>query len=309
MTHFIPDSSNHGEQGYLNMLHRILTDGKYRKPEGEEGRKELFAQPLRFDLSDNKLPLMTTKKTFFKSLAVEMLWFISGEQDVEPLKNGNVKIWDLWANEEGVVGPLYGFQWRHWRVDPEAAPFYGGKSEIDQLAECISSLRNRPEARSHMITAWRPDHLKLMSIKPCHILLQFYRHGSELSLMLTQRSCDAYLGVPFNIAQYSLLTHMVAHQLGCTAKEFIWVGGDVHIYENHFEQVSLQLKNPILPPPKIEFKRTPESIDDYRFEDFVLVGYESAGYVPGEVSAQGQPGKGVRLPQAWRTTGHSRPND
>lgn len=286
-----------GETGYLEMLRRILEEGRFRKPLGEEGRNELFAQPLRFDLSSGQLPLMTTKKVFFKSLAVEMLWFISGDQDVSLLKKHNVGIWNIWANDEGVVGPLYGFQWRHWRVDPAASPLLGGATEIDQLAEVMKSLRERPEARSHMITAWRPDHLKHMSIKPCHILLQFYRYGDEISLMLTQRSCDAYLGVPFNIAQYSLLTHMVAHQLGCTAKEFIWVGGDVHIYENHFEQVRQQLKKPILGVPTLAFSRVPPSIFDYTLDDFTLNGYESAPFVRGEVSAQGQPGRGIRLPQ------------
>lgn len=301
--HMLPAfKSTAGEVGYLRMLQLILDEGQYRKPEGEEGRKEVFAHQLRFDLRGNVLPLMTSKKTMFKSLAEEMLWFISGEQDVALLKKSNVKIWDLWANDEGVVGPLYGFQWRHWRVDPLAQAYNGGKEEIDQLAQVIASLRDRPEARSHMITAWRPDHLKLMSIKPCHVLLQFYRFGDEVSLMLTQRSCDAYLGVPFNIAQYALLTHMVAHQIGCTAREFIWVGGDVHIYENHFDQVQQQLTQPVKLPPTVVFKRKPDSIDDYTLEDIELVGYESAPWVPAAVSPQGQPGKGVALPQAWSRT-------
>ena len=283
------------EYDYLCMLSNILNEGRYRKPEGEEGRYELFAQPLRFDLSSGKLPLMTTKKVFFKSLAVEMLWFLSGSQDISLLKENNVKIWDIWANKEGVVGPLYGFQWRHWRVDPAVKKYHNGKEEIDQIAEVMQSLRDRPEARSHMVTAWRPDHLKLMAIKPCHILLQFYRYGDEVSLMLTQRSCDAYLGVPFNIAQYSLLTHMVAHQLDCEAKEFVWVGGDVHIYKNHVDQVREQLGKPILPYPTIHFKRKPADIFSYEFDDFDLRGYAHADYLPGEVSPQGQPGKGVLL--------------
>lgn len=289
----------YGELAYLDMLKRILSDGEYRKPEGEEGRKELFAQSLRFDLTENKLPLMTSKKTIFKSLALEMLWFISGEQDVRLLTQDDVKIWNLWANEDGIVGPLYGYQWRHWQVDPQVGALLGGATEIDQLAECIKSLRDRPEARSHMITAWRPDHLKAMSIKPCHVLLQFYRYGNEVSLMLTQRSCDAYLGVPFNIAQYALLTHMIAHQLGCTAKEFIWVGGDVHVYENHFDQVEQQLSQPVYPSPTISFNRKPDSIGEYKFSDFTLLGYQSAPFAPAKVSPQGRPGKGIQLRQAW----------
>lgn len=284
------------EEAYLDMLRRILDEGQYRKPEDEEGRYELFAQPLRFDLSDNKLPLLTTKKVFFKSLAVEMLWFLSGSQDISLLNENNVKIWNIWANEEGVVGPLYGFQWRHWRIDPAVSEkYYNGAKEIDQIAEVMLTLRERPEARSHMVTAWRPDHLKLMSIKPCHILLQFYRWDNEVSLMLTQRSCDAYLGVPFNIAQYSLLTHMVAHQLDCKAREFIWFGGDVHIYENHTDQVREQLNRPIQAPPTITFRRKPADIFSYVLDDFNLQGYVHADYMPGDVSPQGQPGKGVRL--------------
>ncbi len=283
------------EAGYLAMLERILTEGNYRKPDNEEGRYELFAQPLRFDLTHNQLPLMTTKKVFFKSLAVEMLWFLTGSQDTKLLKQHNVKIWDTWENSEGIVGPLYGYQWRHWQIDPAIQHLHNGKTEIDQIATVMKSLQERPEARSHMVTAWRPDHLKAMSIKPCHILLQFYLVNNELSLMLTQRSCDAYLGVPFNIAQYSLLTQMVAHQLGCKAKEFIWIGGDVHIYENHVDQVKAQIEKPILDIPSISFKRKPADIFSYKFDDFEVTNYNHADYVPAQVSPQGQPGKGVFL--------------
>lgn len=283
------------ERGYLRLLQRILSQGTFRKPEDEEGRFELFAQPLRFDLSGGKLPLMTTKKVFFKSLAVEMLWFLSGQQDTELLDRYGVRIWDIWKNEEGVIGPLYGYQWRHWHIDPATRHLYGGALEIDQMKVVMDSLRHRPEARSHMVTAWRPDHLKAMSIKPCHVLLQFYRVGNKLSLMLTQRSCDAYLGVPFNIAQYSLLTHMVAHQLGCEADEFIWVGGDVHIYDNHLEQVREQLGRTIQPGPTLHFNRKPNSLFDYTLEDFEVRDYVHAGYTPAEVSPQGQPGKGIRI--------------
>lgn len=291
------------EKSYIQMLKDILDNGAYRKPDDnpdEEGRYELFAQPLRFDLTNNSLPMMTTKKVFFKSLAVEMLWFLSGSQDTSILDKYGVKIWDVWKNKDNIVGPLYGYQWRHWQIDPCAKKQYperfgSDETEIDQFANVMKSLRDRPEARSHMITAWRPDHLRLMSIKPCHILLQFYRVGDEVSLMMTQRSCDAYLGVPFNIAQYSLLTHMVAHQLGCTAKEFIWVGGDVHIYENHVTQVREQIEKPILDSPKIHFNNKPEDLFSYSFEDFEVIDYVHSDYVPAEVSPQGQPGKGVFL--------------
>lgn len=286
----------YGEQAYLSMLSNILDQGVFRKPDDEEGRYELFAQPLKFDLRDWTLPLMTTKKTMFKSLAAEMLWFLSGSSKVDFLHQNDVHIWDTWANKDGEVGPLYGYQWRHWHVDPKVSEqFYGGATEIDQFANVMKTLAERPEARSHMVTAWRPDHLKAMSIKPCHILLQFYRVDNEVSLAMYQRSCDSFLGVPFNIAQYSLLTHMVAHQLGCTAKEFTWIGGDVHIYENHVEQVREQLTREILSPPTLKIKRKPNTVFDYQLEDFEVLNYEHASYLKGDISAQGQPGKGVGL--------------
>jgi thymidylate synthase len=224
-----------------------------------------------------------------------MLWFLSGSQNIAFLLEHDVHIWDEWANQDGDVGPLYGYQWRHWRIDPKLVHLYGGATEIDQMAEVMQTLQERPEARSHMVTAWKPDHLKAMSIKPCHILLQFYRYDDEISLMLTQRSCDAFLGVPFNIAQYSLLTHMVAHQLGCTAKEFTWIGGDVHIYENHVTQIREQLSRPVLEPPRISFARKPPSLFDYRYEDFLVHDYQHGGFLKGNVSLQGTPGQGIRI--------------
>lgn len=284
-----------GEPAYLAMCRRILDEGTYRKPEDEEGRYEAFAQPLKFDLTDWQLPLLTTKRMQWKSLAVEMLWFISGSSKVDLLHQNDVHIWDLWANEEGDVGPLYGYTWRHWWIDPNLTELNGGETEIDQLAHVMESLKKRPEARSHVITAWRPDWLKAVSIKPCHVYIQIYRVGNEISLLLTQRSCDTFLGVPFNIAQYSLLCHLIAHQLGCTARDFTWMGGDVHIYENHAEQVRKQLDREVGEPPRLRIKRTPESIDGYRFEDLVVEGYDHAPGLKGEISAQGQPKAGVDI--------------
>ena len=284
-----------GEHAYLDMCRRILDSGAYRKPDDEEGRYEAFAQPLKFDLRDHKLPLLTTKRMQWKSLAVEMLWFISGSSKIDLLHENNVKIWDIWANEENDVGPLYGYMWRNWWVDPNLVDLNGGRTEIDQLAQVLTTLKERPEARSHVITAWRPDWLKAMSIKPCHVYLQFYRVGDEVSLLLTQRSCDTFLGVPFNIAQYSLLCHLVAHQLGCTAGEFTWMGGDVHIYENHVEQVREQLTREVKQPPKLKIHRRPETIDGYRFDDFEIEGYEYAKGLKGEISAQGTPKAGTDI--------------
>jgi len=285
-----------GERAYLEMCRHILEEGVYRKPEGEEGRYEAFAQPLKFDLRDGKLPLLTTKRMQVKSLAVEMLWFISGSSRVDMLHDNNVKIWDIWANENNDVGPLYGYMWRHWWVDPNLVDsLHGGREEIDQLGEVMRTLRDRPEARSHVITAWRPDWLKAMSIKPCHVYLQFYRVGDEVSLLLTQRSCDSFLGVPFNIAQYALLTHLVAHQLGCTAGEFTWMGADVHIYENHVDQVREQLGRPVRKAPRLHFRRVPDTIDDYRYDDLEIADYEHAGALKGDISAQGSPKRGVEI--------------
>lgn len=287
-------NSMYGERAYLDMCQRIL-EGPYRKPEGEEGRYESFGEQLRFDLQGYKIPVFTTKKTQWKSLAVEMLWFMRGHQDVSFLHQNGVHIWDTWANADGIVGPLYGYMWRHWGIDPRLQHQFGGATEIDQLKEVMKTLRDRPEARSHMITAWRPDWLKAMAIKPCHFNLQFYRIDNRISLVMTQRSCDTFLGVPFNIAQYSLLTHLVADQLGCVADEFIWQGGDVHIYENHVEQVKEQCQRMVLPEPRLLIHRTPDAIDKYEFHDFELADYEHHGVLRGSISPQGTPGEGTAI--------------
>lgn len=283
------------ERGYLQMCEDILA-GPYRKPDDEEGRYELFDYTLRFpNQQDGHIPLLTTKKVPFKSLAVEMLWFISGSQRTDLLEEYNVPIWDTWKDENNVVGPLYGFQWRHWRVDPSLRHLYNGAAEIDQLKNTIESLRNRPEARSHMVTAWRPDHLKAMSIKPCHVLLQFYRIDDKLSLSLYQRSCDTFLGVPFNIAQYSVLLHLVAHVIGCKPDTFTWHGGDVHIYENHVDQIQEQLDRPPRTFPRLVIHNKEQDIDNVFFEDLELVGYDPHPRLKGDISPQGTPGHVVEL--------------
>lgn len=282
----------YNEPGYLQMAQTIMQHGNYRKPDGEEGRREVFDYTLRFDLRNNTLPLLTTKFVPFKSLAVEMLWFISGSQRVDLLHDYGVPIWDTWGDPDtGVVGPLYGYQWRHWHVDPIVSGDY--HEEVDQLEEVLKKLRDKPEARSHVVTAWRPDHLPAMAIKPCHMLFQFYRFDGKLSLSLFQRSCDTFLGVPFNIAQYSLLCHMVARYLGDEAYEFIWHGADVHIYENHFEQINTQIEREPGQFPKIYMPR--KHPDKYEFADFTLDGYEHQGRLKGDISPQGQPGKGQEI--------------
>ena len=283
------------ENGYLDLCRNILETGAYRQPEGEEGRYELFAQPLKFDLRDRTLPLLTTKKMQWKSLATEMLWFISGETTTQPLKDNGVGIWDTWSGENGEVGPLYGYMWRHWWVDPNLTELNEGRTEIDQLQQVIKGLRERPEARSHMITAWRPDWLNAMSIKPCHILLQFYRIEDEVHLAVYQRSCDMFLGVPFNIAQYSLLTHLVSHHIGCEAGTFTWIGGDTHIYETHIDQVREQLTRTPLRPPKLIIHNHKPVINGYTMDDFSVDDYHRHDAIKAPISPQGQPGRGTRI--------------
>lgn len=283
----------------LDMYSDILKSPRVRGDKDEENRWEIFCYPLHFNISDWRLPLLTTKKMQWKSLAVELLWFLRGETNVEFLHRHGVRIWDTWANEDGDIGPVYGKLWRDIPADPLASRSDAGGT-IDQLANVVASLRYRPQARSHVMVAWRPDWLPLGSIKPCHVYFQFYRYGDELELMLTQRSCDAFLGVPFNIAQFSLLAHIVAHMLGIRAVRFHWIGGDVHIYENHFEQVREQLRRepelndwrPV--PPKVFIRREPQDDPgDYDFNDFELVGYEHMGALPASISPQGKPKQGI----------------
>lgn len=285
------------ESGYLTMLAETLGHGKFRKPDGEEGRFELFGGELSFDMSEWKLPLLTTKYMNFKSLAVEMLWFLSGSQTVHFLHKNNVHIWDTWANDgTGIIGPLYGFMMRHWPIDASVAKFHPGKTHIDQMTSVMESLRNRPEARSHMVIMYRPDFLPAQSIKPCHYALQFYRYDNEISLKVTQRSCDIFLGVPFNIAQYGLLLAMVCHQLDCVPKTLIWSGGDIHIYENHVEQARKQLLNEIKPPPKILFLGAkPKDLFNYTYDHFLIQNYMPGPRIKGAISAQGKPKQGVLL--------------
>ena len=339
----IDGHSIYGEPGYLNLGRNILNKGVYRQEGNEFGRYELFAQPLKFNLLGNVLPLLTTKRVFFRGLAYEMLFFIGGETNIKFLKKNGINIWDIWADENDEIGPLYGHQWNHWRVDPKLRP-YIGSDEINQLSKTMKSLRDRPKARSHVITAWRPDHIPAMSIKPCHMLLQFYRapltlnqrlaHMSGVmtkddyedavlgvqerknesdeqvhsfldkkeiprdgvSLQMTQRSCDFYLGVPFNIGQYALLCSMVSHQLGCAPVEFTIMLNDVHIYENHVEHIKTQLDRELRPQPQLFFNRLPNSIYDYTFKDFRLVGYNPHPKLPkGDVSEQGKPGNNLDL--------------
>ena len=229
------------------------------------GTRSVFGYQMRFDLEEG-FPLVTTKKLHLRSIIHELLWFLKGSSNIAYLKENGVSIWDEWADENGDLGPVYGVQWRSW---PKAD---GGT--IDQIANVVHAIRTNPDSRRLIVTAWNPAEVDEMALPPCHCLFQFYVANGKLSCQLYQRSCDIFLGVPFNIASYSLLTHMVAQQCGLGLGDFVWTGGDCHIYDNHVEQVQLQLSREPRPYPKLVIHRKPDSIFDYKFEDFVIEGYD-----------------------------------
>ncbi len=220
---------------------------------------------MRFDLSET-FPLITTKRVHFKSVAVELLWFLRGDSNTSYLRENGVKIWDEWADESGELGPVYGVQWRSW-------PTADGR-HIDQISQVMDSLRANPDSRRHIVSAWNVAEIENMALPPCHAFFQFYVADGKLSCQLYQRSADMFLGVPFNIASYALLTCMMAEQLGLQRGEFVWTGGDTHIYDNHVEQVTEQLTREPYPYPRLRITRTPDSIFDYGLDDFVIEDYQ-----------------------------------
>lgn len=220
---------------------------------------------MRFDLSES-FPLITTKRVHFKSVAVELLWFLRGDSNTAYLRENGVKIWDEWADANGELGPVYGVQWRSW---PTA-----DARHIDQISQVVESLRANPDSRRHIVSAWNVAEIENMALPPCHAFFQFYVADGRLSCQLYQRSADMFLGVPFNIASYALLTCMVADQLGLERGEFVWTGGDTHIYDNHVAQVAEQLTREPYPYPRLRITRTPDSIFDYTLEDFVIEDYQ-----------------------------------
>ncbi|MGL5005277.1 MAG: thymidylate synthase, partial [Casimicrobium sp.] len=234
-----------------------------------------FGAQLRFDLQRG-FPLITTKKVFWKAIAYELLWFLRGDSNAKWLQERGVTIWDEWAKADGDLGPVYGVQWRSWPT-PD-----GG--HIDQIAEVVKQLKTNPDSRRIIVSAWNVSELSKMALMPCHAFFQFYVANGKLSCQLYQRSADLFLGVPFNIASYALLTHMLAQQCDLDVGEFIWTGGDCHIYNNHFEQVDLQLTREPLAPPTLNIKRKPVSIFDYEYEDFEVVNYQSHGAIKAPVA-------------------------
>lgn len=260
---------------YLNYLQHILDHGTRKVNRTEVDTISLFGAQMRFDLSQG-FPLLTTKKLHTKSIFHELLWFLSGETNIKYLQDNEVRIWNEWADENGNLGPVYGKQWRRWETKD-------GRM-IDQMSELIKQIKTNPDSRRLIVNAWNVGELDQMALPPCHLLFQFYVANNKLSCQLYQRSADSFLGVPFNIASYALLTHMIAHQCDLEPGDFVWTGGDCHIYVNHLEQVRLQLTRETLALPKLVFKRKPASLFEYQFGDIEIVGYEAHPHIKGVVA-------------------------
>jgi len=250
---------------YEDFMRHVHTQGVAKSDRTGTGTKSVFGHQLRFDLADG-FPLVTTKKVHLKSIILELLWFLRGDGNARWLQERGVTIWDEWAAPDGGLGPVYGVQWRSWPT-PD-----GG--HIDQIAEVIKQLRSNPDSRRIIVSAWNVAELSKMALMPCHALFQFYVANGKLSCQLYQRSADIFLGVPFNIASYALLTHMLAQQCDLAVGDFVWTGGDCHIYSNHAEQVELQLSRTPHPYPLLNIKRRPPSIFDYEYDDFEVLEYQ-----------------------------------
>ena len=275
-------------QQYLDLLQNILDNGEVKEDRTGTGTRSFFGHQMRFDLSQG-FPILTTKKIFFRGVVHELLWFLNGSTNNNDLKNEGVHIWDEWETEIGDLGPIYGYQWRSW-------PTTNGE-QIDQIDKVIDQIKHNPDSRRIIVSAWNvadlPDETispqenvanKKMALAPCHALFQFFVSGGKLSCQLYQRSCDTFLGLGFNIASYSLLTSLIAQQCDLKIGEFIWTGGDVHLYLNHLEQARQQLSRNPYPLPKLKIKTKPSSIFDYHFEDFELINYQSHPHIPAPIS-------------------------
>jgi thymidylate synthase len=251
---------------YLQLLEHILQQGVEKKDRTGTGTLSVFGYQMRFDLSKG-FPLVTTKRLHTRSIVHELLWFLRGDTNIAYLKENGVTIWNEWADANGDLGPVYGKQWRSW-------PTIDGRA-IDQMRELITQIKTNPDSRRLLVSAWNVGELDKMALMPCHALFQFYVANNRLSCQLYQRSADVFLGVPFNIASYALLTHMIAALCDLEVGDFIWTGGDCHLYLNHLEQARLQLEREPLPLPKLHIKRKPDSLFDYQYDDFEFVGYQS----------------------------------
>jgi len=270
---------------YLDLIEHVIKNGVEKSDRTGTGTKSVFGYQMRFDLSEG-FPMVTTKKLHTKSIIYELLWFLNGDTNIDYLKNNGVKIWDDWADENGDLGPVYGFQWRNWNND-----------NIDQISELIETIKTNPDSRRMLISAWNPSVLPDTSksfsenvrngkaaLPPCHAFFQFYVSNNKLSCQLYQRSADIFLGVPFNIASYALLTHMIAHVCNLEVGDFVHTFGDAHIYNNHIDQINLQLSREPRKLPTLKIKRKVESIFDFKFEDFEIINYDPHPHIKGLVS-------------------------
>ena len=260
---------------YHDLMKEVLVKGVKKSDRTGTGTLSVFGHQMRFNLADG-FPMVTTKKLHVKSIIYELLWFLKGSTDNNWLKERGVSIWNEWAAPDGDLGPIYGYQWRSW-------PAPNGQ-HIDQISEVIETIKKNPDSRRIIVSAWNVADIPRMALAPCHAFFQFYVADGKLSCQLYQRSADIFLGVPFNIASYALLTHMVAQQCNLEVGDFIWTGGDCHLYSNHLEQVDLQLSRDFYPLPQLKILRKPDSLFDYAFEDFEITGYESHPHIKAPVA-------------------------
>lgn len=260
---------------YLELMRHIKEHGSERMDRTGTGISSVFGYQMRFDLQEG-FPMVTTKKVHWKSVVYELLWFLQGNTNVKYLQDNGVRIWNEWADEQGELGPVYGKQWRRWESNDGQV--------IDQIQTVIDTIKTDPHSRRLIVNAWNVGEVKQMALPPCHLLFQFFVADGKLSCQLYQRSCDVFLGLPFNIASYALLTHMIAQQCGLEVGDFVWTGGDVHLYSNHSEQTELQLTREPYALPRLLIKRQPDSINDYLFDDFELENYQSHPLIKGRVA-------------------------
>jgi len=268
-------NENKADQQYLDLLRHILNNGDEKNDRTGTGTRSIFGHQMRFNLQDG-FPLLTTKRLHLKSIIHELLWFIKGESNIKYLQENKVKIWDEWADEEGELGPVYGVQWRRWATkDGE---------RVDQLANTMRLLKENPDSRRILVSAWNAGEIDNMALPPCHVLYQFYVANDTLSCQMYQRSADVFLGVPYNIASYALLTQMVAQVSNLRPGDFVHTLGDVHIYRNHIEQVKLQLTRQPFPLPTMQLNSEVKSIFDFKYEDFELTDYQAHPNIPAEIA-------------------------
>jgi len=260
---------------YLSLMREVREKGIRKEDRTGTGTLSMFGYQMRFDLSEG-FPVITTKKLHLRSIIHELLWFLRGDSNIKYLKDNGVSIWDEWADDDGELGPVYGVQWRNW-------PTPDGRS-VDQISQIMQQLRENPDSRRIILSAWNVGEIDNMALPPCHCLFQFWVAEGKLSCQLYQRSCDIFIGVPFNIASYALLTHMLAQQADLGVGDFVWTGGDCHLYNNHLVQADEQLQREPLPLPRLAIKRRPPSIFDYEFEDFEILNYESHPHIRAAVA-------------------------